>query len=107
MMGRIVQAINDLGVQVEHIPGGCTGLCQPIDIGVCKPLKNRIHARHDAWLVAQGPGVRRIAPPSRSVVADWVVSSVQALPQDIIERSWRHDPFSFFEIDNGGANNAA
>jgi hypothetical protein len=34
MMGSIVEAIQELGVEVEHIPGGCTFLCQPIDIGV-------------------------------------------------------------------------
>ena len=40
MMVPIVQAIEALGCQVEHIPPGCTPLCQPIDIGVCKPLKD-------------------------------------------------------------------
>ena len=36
MMGSVVA---DLGMQVEHIPEGCTGLCQPIDVGIGKPLK--------------------------------------------------------------------
>ena len=39
MMGSVVSAINQLGIDVEHIPGGCTGLCQPIDVGVGKPFK--------------------------------------------------------------------
>ena len=40
MMQSVVHAIQeDLGGEVEHIPGGCTGLCQPLDVGVNKPLK--------------------------------------------------------------------
>ena len=34
MMASLVQKINNLGVQVEHILGGCAGLCQPIDVGL-------------------------------------------------------------------------
>jgi hypothetical protein len=40
MMGSVVQQIQDLGVEVEHIPGGCTSLCQPVDIGVNKLFKS-------------------------------------------------------------------
>ena len=32
----IVEAINGLGIQVEHIPRGCTGLCQPVGVGFNK-----------------------------------------------------------------------
>ena len=30
MMNSVVKAIQDLGVEVKHIPGGCTSLCQPV-----------------------------------------------------------------------------
>ena len=39
MMNLVVNVIQDLGVEVEHIPGGCTSLCQPVDIGINKPFK--------------------------------------------------------------------
>ena len=42
MMASVVEAVQELGVEVEHIPGGCTGLCQPVDVGVNKPFKNRL-----------------------------------------------------------------
>lgn len=32
MMSSVVEAVQDLGVDVEHIPGGCTGLCPPVDV---------------------------------------------------------------------------
>ena len=37
--GSISAAIQELGVEVIHIPGGCTGLLQPLDVGVNKPFK--------------------------------------------------------------------
>jgi hypothetical protein len=42
MMASVVGLIQELGVEVEHIPGGCTSLCQPIDVGVNRSLKNWI-----------------------------------------------------------------
>jgi hypothetical protein len=34
MMASIVNKIEDLGIQVEYIPGGCTPVCQPVDVGI-------------------------------------------------------------------------
>ena len=34
LLQSVVTVIQDLGVEVEHIPGGLTGLCQPIDVGI-------------------------------------------------------------------------
>jgi len=33
MMASVVQKIQELGVEVKHIPGGCTSLCQPVNGG--------------------------------------------------------------------------
>jgi len=40
MTASVVMLINELGVEVQHIPGGCTVVCQPVDVGVAKPLKD-------------------------------------------------------------------
>ena len=43
MMASVVQKIQqELGVEVKHIPGGCTFLCQPVDVGFNKPFKDRL-----------------------------------------------------------------
>jgi hypothetical protein len=42
MMGNIVNWIQSLGIEVVHIPLGCTYLCQPIDIGINKSFKSRM-----------------------------------------------------------------
>ena len=43
MMNLVVNAIQDLGVEVKHVPGACTSLCQPADIGINKPFKAFLH----------------------------------------------------------------
>ena len=43
MMGNIMNRIQSLGIEVVHIPWGCTYLCQPVDIGINKSIKSRMH----------------------------------------------------------------
>ena len=36
----VMERLRDLGVTGHQIPGGCTHLCQPFDVGIAKPLKD-------------------------------------------------------------------
>ena len=100
MMKSVVGLIEEMGCQVEHIPGGCTGLCQPVDVGIGKPLKNRIRDMWDAWMFSQGTDNAIIRPPSRALLASWIVTSIRALPEEIIKNSWLHKEYSYFSIAN-------
>ena len=40
MMAWVVQMIQELGVEVKHILGGCTSLCQPVDVSFNKLFKD-------------------------------------------------------------------
>ena len=54
MMNSVVNAIQDLGVEVEHIPGGCTSLCQLVDIGINKPFKAFLCKGWEKWMIDEG-----------------------------------------------------
>ena len=54
MMNSVVKTIQDLGVEVEHIHGGCTSLCQPIDIGINKPFKAFLRKAWEKWMIDEG-----------------------------------------------------
>ena len=41
-MTSVTCRVESLGIEVDHIPSGCTGLAQPIDIGIGKSFKNRV-----------------------------------------------------------------
>ena len=97
MMQSVVSTIESLGVQVEHIPGGCTGHLQPVDVGINKkPLKNRVKDCWEAWMMDTGADTVVFNPPSRGIVAGWVSHSFRNLDEQLIKNSWRHGRFSYF-----------
>ena len=98
MMGSVVTAIQELGVEVEHIPGGCTSLCQPVDVGVNKPFKSRMRNLWEVWMVKQVmEGDGSVAPPPRSLVAEWCWKSYKDLKHRMVMNAWRHrGDYSFF-----------
>ncbi len=53
-MISVVNIIEDFGVEVWYIPGGCTNLCQPVDVGFNKPLKDHICAGWEEWMIKEG-----------------------------------------------------
>ena len=53
MMNSVVNVIQDL-VEGEHILGGCTSLCQPVDIGINKPFKAFLHKAWEKWMIDEG-----------------------------------------------------
>lgn len=105
MMASVVNKIQDLGVQVEHIPGGCTGLLQPIDVGIGKPLKNRVRNCWEDWMVEQSSSTDQFNPPSRKTIASWVVPALKELPMQIVQNSWRHKPYDYFEDNEEQGDN--
>jgi DDE superfamily endonuclease len=96
MMESVVSAITELGVEVGHIPGGCTCLCQPVDVGINKPMKNRIRQHWEAWMVQEITELGRIQAPKRKQISEWVKSGISEITQQIIINSWRHDAFTWF-----------
>ena len=39
-MPLVVEAIENLGADILHIPTGCSGFCQPLDVEIAKPIKD-------------------------------------------------------------------
>jgi hypothetical protein len=97
MMASVVNVINDLGVQIETIPGGCTGLCQPIDIGIGKALKSRARHLWEEWMIDEGVDNAVLRPPSRLLLTQWITDSVQRIRNStpsMVQNSWRNAPYT-------------
>ncbi len=91
---------NDLGVKVHHIPGGCTGLCQPIDVGYNRPFKCRLRRRWELWMLREGLVNGAVRCPTRTEVANWIVMAQIEMTMKIIKNSWLHSPYNWFELDD-------
>jgi hypothetical protein len=85
MMGNIVNRIQSLGIEVVHIPPGCTYLCQPVDVGINKSIKSRMREKWENWMVAGNGIVNGVAKePTRQLVAEWVIDVYKNLPAQTV-----------------------
>ena len=90
MMEPVVNNIQDFGCAVEHIPGGCTGLAHPVNVGIFKPLKNIVRRHWEDWMLNTGVSNASTKAPSRQRVSQWYIDSLNDLGTNIIKNSWRH-----------------
>lgn len=100
MMKSVVTRIQALGVEVFHIPGGCTGLCQPVDVGFNKPLKSRIRSEWEEWMNAKWDGLQaheETPKPTRLIVSEWVLQAFDDFPERLIRNAWTKTGYAWFD----------
>ena len=88
---------------MRHIPGGCTSLCQPVDVGFNKPFKDRMRKQWLSWMITEGIVHGTTQPPSRRDVAGWVDRAMEEMKREerIIKNAWRKTGYEWFpkEVD--------
>ena len=94
-MGLIVNAIQALGVQVEFIPAGCTGLVQPVDVGFNKAFKCKMHNKFLKWMMLQDPNVP-IPGYTHHNVAQWIINVQNNISMETICNTWWKTGFSYY-----------
>jgi hypothetical protein len=107
MMALVVQMIQELGLEVQHIPGGCTSICQPVDVGFNKPFKDRMRQQWLNWMIAKGIVHGTTSPPTRLDVAKWVNATMLEMKGEgqIIHNAWKRHGYEWF-VDNAGEQDA-
>ena len=97
MMGNIVNQIQSLGIEVVHIPGGCTYLCQPVDVGINKTIKSGMRDKWEDWMI-EGEGIVDGAAkePSRKLVAEWVLAVYNNFPAQTARNAWMKQGYEWF-----------
>jgi hypothetical protein len=97
-MGSVVNRIQMMGIEVIHIPAGCTYLCQPIDVGINKPLKSLMRAKWEDWMAGEGMVNRIAKKPSRQQVAEWLVDVYTHIPNQMARNVWMKQGYAWFEM---------
>jgi hypothetical protein len=97
MMGPVVQRIQSLGVEVQHIPGGCTYLCQPVDVGINRPIKRAMEEQWEEWMY-NGGGIKdgEAMTPSRELVAEWVIGTYKKITKETGKNAWMKKGYEWF-----------
>jgi hypothetical protein len=97
VMASVVNVIQDLGCEVVHIPGGCTGLVQPLDVGYNKPFKARIRKAWEEYMINDMRKNGSIETPSREEVSHWISEAYWDMEgSPIIKNSWLKTGYSWF-----------
>ena len=97
MMGNIVNCIQSLGIEVIHIPAGCTYLCQPVDVGINKTIKTGMSKKWEDWMTDGEGIVDGVAKePSHKVVAEWLAETYTTMPETIGRNAWMKTGFEWF-----------
>ena len=103
MMASVVGKVQDLGAEVEHIPGECTLICQPVDIGVNKSFKKKLCQQWEEWIIEEGLANGLTSPPTREDIVQWTQYATVNLPSQIVRNAWRHGNYSWFPTAGKGA----
>jgi hypothetical protein len=114
MMALVVQMTQELGVEVQHIPGGCTSLCQPVDVSFNKPFKDWMRQQWLNWMIAKGIVHGKASPPTRLDMAKWVDATMLEMEGEgkNIRNAWKRHGYEWFvdnavEQDVGGNDDGA
>jgi len=85
MMGNIKNRIQSLGIEVVHIPPGCSYLCQPVDVGLNKSIKTGMREKWEDWTVLW-----------MVLHVEWFVEVYSSVPQEICRNTWMKKGFKWF-----------
>jgi len=95
MMGSVVGAIQALGVEVEFIPPGCTGLVQPVDVGYNKAFKSKDKEKYSNWLFDQDPDLP-VPKTSRRDVVEWILAAETNILMETRRKVWLKTRYAYF-----------
>ena len=86
-------------MEVIHIPGRGTGLCQPVDVGFNKPFKDRIRRSWTDWMVEFGLATGTPMTPTRNLFAEWINAVLSEMRNEttIVKNAWMKTGYEWFE----------
>ena len=97
MMALVTDAIAELGIEIIHIPGGCTGLTQPLDVGINKPFKSRVRVLWEEWMIDEIDRTGLVYAPTREDISGWVAEVVWGLNgKQLMRNAWRKTGYDWF-----------
>ena len=93
MMGSVVSYIQSLGVEVIHIPAGCTYLCQPVDVGINRPIKQKMAQLWEDWMIEEGAATNKTPP--RKLIAEWIMSTLGSISENVVKQAWKKKDYQW------------
>ena len=95
MMVSVIDAIQSLGVQVEFVAAGCTGLMQPINVGYNKSFKAKMCEEYTSWMLGQDPDLP-IPATTRHQLSEWIIAAQKNISAETIHNAWRKTGYLYY-----------
>ena len=99
IMTLVICSIQNLGVEVECVHGGCTFLCQPADIGMSRLLTANIGKDCEDWLPVAGIIASMTKPLTRKLFVEWVLKAYNNVSVKAAVHSWKHRTYTWFDCN--------
>jgi hypothetical protein len=97
MMASVTDKIAILGIEIIHIPDGCTGLCQPLDVGI-RSFKSRVRALWEEWMIDEIDHTGMVYAPTCEDISSWVAEVVWGMDgKNLMRNAWRKTGYDLFE----------
>ena len=97
MIASVVSRIEAMGIEVIHIPGGCMGLCQPLDVGVNRSFKARIRRMWEEWLTDLLEQTDKVRDATRKEVSEWMAAVFwEMVGSRVLRNCWRKTGYDWF-----------
>lgn len=101
---EVIQYASSINVTLMKVPASATSVCQPADVAWNKPLKEQLRKcwvsdlRNQLDQRQEGKPFK-LAPPTRSVICEWVTRAWGSLSSDTIESGFRRANITPRETD--------
>ena len=90
-MVSVIDDIHAPGAKVEHIPWGCTGLCQLVSVGIKRLVKVRLCNVWVESMIDVGFEAIMTIPTSYAKVAHWICAESYNINPPIVQKSWHRN----------------
>lgn len=83
-------AFDENDVDLVYVPGGCTALAQPVDVGIAKPFKDGVRDCWVEWMTQVRPptAAGNLRQPTRQDVITWVSQAWDRVSPDTIVKAF-------------------
>ncbi len=97
MMALVMSKVEQMGVHVIYILGGCTGVCQPLNVGINRSFKARCRRLWEEWMTALIDATNKVRDATHQEVSEWTAAVFwDMVGTRILRNSWRKTGFDWF-----------
>jgi DDE superfamily endonuclease len=117
-LASFVNACNNIGVEVDYVPKGCTSFDQPVDVGYNSLVKSHVKIKYMRWQIDEyrqhyynnpnQPNLKLPLPLTRNIV-DRVFSAYEEIPEATTRKTFLSIGFVMpvqqnLQVDNDDGN---